>query len=317
MNKIIFLIPLFLLTLLIVLSENKVKKPILDSAIKLKNVNDFIVEFSKEGIYTQKELESIFSNTYIMKKKITQSKNNQPEVKLTWKDYKKRMVTDIRINAGKLFLIKNRKVFKNIKKDFDIDPEIITAIIALESNFGLKGGGYKAIESLSTLAFEYYPKGSFYKKELKEFLIFTKKNNINPFSIKSSWAGAIGIPQFMPSSINHYAIDYNNDGEIDLINSYEDSIGSVANYLVKNKFKNDNFYFEKINVDYELSTGFKLDKNCKDFKVDSKYCNNNFKLFKLDDDIYIGGSIFNSITLYNRSNFYAAAVLEIARNLKN
>lgn len=289
-------------------------------AIQNANVIKFIDDYSKEGVYTKKELENIFSKTILKEKKITKRQSNQAEKKLTWEDYKRRVVTLVRINTGKIFLYKNKKILEDIEREYQVDKEVIVAILGVETNYGLNKGDFRAIDALSTLSFEYYPRSDFFRKELKEFLKYTKKNNISPFDTKSSWAGAIGYSQFIPSSLNYYGVDYDLDGKVDLVKSLPDAMASIANYLKKNGFKKENYYFDKIDVDNKhIEGGLKLTLNCNNtsFIVDSKYCNSNFKIFNLDSDTYIGGKNFYSITMYNRSNLYAAAVLEIATSLKN
>lgn len=286
-------------------------------ALNLPTVKNFINEFKNENIYTEKELENIFSKTIIKKKKIVSAQKNQAENKLTWKGYKNLVVTNTRIQGGKLFILTNKNILEKAESIYNVDKEIITAILGVETNYGFKKGDYRAIDALSTLSFEYYPRGTFFKGELKEFLKYTKKNKLDPFSIKSSWAGAIGYPQFIPSSINNYAIDFDNDGKIDLVNSVADAIGSIGNYLNKNGFKKESYYYDKLNIkETTVSNGLKLDKNCSTIKVADKYCKDKFKIFKLDNDYYIGGRTFYAITKYNRSNLYASAVLEIAKSLK-
>lgn len=286
-------------------------------ALNLPTVKNFINEFKNENIYTEKELENIFSKTIIKKKKIISAQKNQAEKNLTWKGYKNLVVTNTRIQGGKLFMLTNKKTLQKAESIYNVDKEIITAILGVETNYGFKKGDYRAIDALSTLSFEYYPRGTFFKGELKEFLKYTKKNKLDPFSVKSSWAGAIGYPQFIPSSINNYAIDFDNDGKVDLVNSVDDAIGSIGNYLNKNGFKKESYYYDKLNIkETTVSNGLKLDKNCSIIKVADKYCKDKFKIFKLDDDYYIGGRTFYAITTYNRSNLYASAVLEIAKSLK-
>lgn len=214
----------------------------------------------------------------------------------------------------------NKDLLKNVERDFGVDKEVIVAILGVETNYGLSKGKFRAIDALSTLSFEYYPRSDFFKKELKEFLIYSKNNHLSPFDTYSSWAGAIGYSQFIPSSINNYAIDYDKDGKIDLVNSVPDAVASVANYLKMNGFKNNSYYFDKIEAsDNHAIGGLKLTQSCDSvsLKLDEQYCNDNFKIFKLDDESYIGSRVFYSITMYNRSNLYAAAVLEIAKNLKD
>ncbi len=295
-------------------------KEIVKYATDNEKVIKFIDEFSKENIYTKKELTEIFSKTVIKEKKISTRQNNQAEKKLTWESYKNRVVTSLRINAGKIFMYDNREILEDVSNKYNVDKEVIVAILGVETNYGLNKGNFRAIDSLSTLSFEYYPRSDFFKKELIEFLKYTKINDVSPFSIKSSWAGAVGYPQFIPSSINNYGIDYDRDGKVDLINSLPDSIASIANYLSKNGFKKNDYYFNKIDINNKyVQKGLKLDLNCSkiNIKLNDRYCKDNFKIFKLDDYNYIGGKNFYAITMYNRSNLYAAAVLEIAKSLKN
>ena len=289
-------------------------------AVNNDNTKVFIDEFSKEGLYTKDELVKIFSMTILKEKKITKSQNNQAEKKMTWKTYKNKIVTMLRVNGGRMFLYDNKEILEKVEKEYGVDKEVIVAILGVETNYGLSKGRYRAIDALSTLSFEYYPRNNFFKNELKSYLRYTYKNNLSPFDIKSSWAGAIGYSQFIPSSILAYGVDYDNDGKIDLINSSADAVASVANYLKNHGFKSNKYYFDKVAVNHELAIpGLKLTQTCESIgiKLDSTYCNDKFKLFKLDDSVYIGSNNFYSITMYNRSNLYAAAVLEIATSLKN
>ena len=289
-------------------------------AVNNDNTKVFIDEFSKEGLYTKDELVKIFSMTILKEKKITKSQNNQAEKKMTWKTYKNKIVTMLRVNGGRMFLYDNKEILEKVEKEYGVDKEVIVAILGVETNYGLSKGKYRAIDALSTLSFEYYPRNNFFKNELKSYLRYTYKNNLSPFDIKSSWAGAIGYSQFIPSSILAYGVDYDNDGKIDLINSSADAVASVANYLKNHGFKSNKYYFDKVAVNHELAIpGLKLTQTCESIgiKLDSTYCNDKFKLFKLDDSVYIGSNNFYSITMYNRSNLYAAAVLEIATSLKN
>lgn len=295
-------------------------REVVNFAVNNDNTKVFIDEFAKEGLYTKDELVKIFSMTTLKEKKITKSQNNQAEKKMTWQTYKNKIVTMLRVNGGRMFLYDNKEILQKVEKEYGVDKEVIVAILGVETNYGLSKGKYRAIDALSTLSFEYYPRNNFFKNELKSYLRYTYKNNLSPFDIKSSWAGAIGYSQFIPSSILAYGVDYDNDGKIDLVNSSADAVASVANYLKNHGFKSNKYYFDKVAVNHELAiSGLKLTQTCESvgIKLDSTYCNDKFKLFKLDDSVYIGSNNFYSITMYNRSNLYAAAVLEIATSLKN
>lgn len=295
-------------------------REVIKYATENENARKFIEDFSREGVYSHSELNSIFSKTVLKEKKISKRHNNQAEKKLTWANYKSRVVTMIRLSAGKAFIYENRQILQDIENKYNVDKEVIVAILGVETNYGYNKGDFRAIDALSTLAFEYYPRSDFFKKELKEFLKYSKKNNLTPFDTKSSWAGAVGYPQFIPSSINHYGVDYDGDGKVDLVNSLPDAMASVANYLSKSGFKKGDYYFDKITVDNKhVVTGLKLTQSCikTDLNLHDRYCNNNFKIFKLDDEQYIASKNFYAVTMYNRSNLYASAVLEIAKSLKN
>lgn len=289
-------------------------------AINNENTINFIDDFSKEGLYSKAELIKIFSMTTLKEKRITKSQNNQAEKKMTWGTYKNKIVTMLRINGGRMFLYDNKEVLVQVEKDYGVDKEVIVAILGVETNYGLSKGRYRAIDALSTLSFEYYPRNDFFKNELKSYLRYTYNNHISPFDIKSSWAGAIGYSQFIPSSILAYGVDYDKDGKVDLINSPADAFASVANYLKSHGFKSNKYYFDKVSVNQELAIkGLKLTQSCESIGIslDASYCSDKFKLFTLDDSVYIGSNNFYSITMYNRSNLYAAAVLEIATSLKD
>lgn len=305
---------------LLALNSSAAERPSNYTAITNPKVIDFIKSFSKNGVYSKNELENIFRQTKIEHKKIKKQQSNQAEKKLTWNDYQKRVVTNTRVTAGKVFLKANEDLLNKAEKQFNVNKEVIVAILGVETNYGFSKGKFRAIDSLSTLSFEYYPRSDFFRKELESLLILSKKNKTSPFEYQSSWAGAIGYPQFIPSSILAYGVDFDKDGKVDLSNSIADAIGSVGNYLSKHKFKKDAYYYEKLNLNgYNIqpSTGLKLDRDCTDIKLDSKYCSDKFKIFKLDDNYYVGGNNFYAVTMYNRSNLYASAVLEIAKSLSD
>ena len=209
--------------------------------------------------------------------------------------------------------------------------KIITSIIGIETFYGKYKGDYKAINAISTMAFQGSKRRqSFFKKELEHFFDYCHNNYVNPLIPKSSWAGAFGFPQFIPSSINNYAIDFNEDGKIDLINSIEDSIGSVANYLSKNGWIKDNYIAEEVhNVKeqkFKNIGGFKLNYQVKDLTSKGTVFNRKMrdskklKLFKIKKNnqthYMVGYENFKTITTYNRSNLYALAVFDLANKIK-
>ena len=137
-----------------------------------------------------------------------------------------------RINAGVDFWIENKDILERIRDKTGVDIEIMLGIIGVETYFGRITGGYRVIDALSTLAFDYPKRSPFFTRELESFLLIVREEEMDPFNATGSYAGAMGSPQFMPSSYRAYAIDSDGDGKRDIWNNWEDVIGSVANYLV-------------------------------------------------------------------------------------
>lgn len=297
------------------------------SALGYEDVGIFINEYSNKDKYTKDELIEIFARTKITKEVIKSSKN-QPEVKLTWKKYRDRVVTNLKIKKGKEFLNDNLDVLNKAEQKYGVPKEIIVSIIGIESFYGKYKGNHNAMNAISTMAFEGSERRQkYFKQELEKVLDYSFENNLNPLDLKSSWAGAFGYPQFMPSSILAYAVDFNQDGKIDLINSIDDSIGSIGNYLKENGWKKEHFIAEQVynvSADYKLS-GFNLNYTVQDLKDNNIKIKRNMrnskklKLFKLDNngiEYWIGYNNFQTITRYNRSNLYAMAVFDLANKIK-
>jgi membrane-bound lytic murein transglycosylase B len=189
-----------------------------------------------------------------------------------------------------------------------VPKEVITAIIGVETRYGKIQGSYRVIDSLLTLGFDYPRRSKFFRKELVNFFLLTRENELDILEIKGSYAGAMGYGQFISSSYRAYAIDYDGDGSADLFNSVDDAIGSVANYLYIHGWKRDG------DIVYEA------------------FPNNVRKVFKPSDELskfiplsfnengkdinFIGDDNFIAITKYNISHFYAMAVYYLSEELK-
>jgi membrane-bound lytic murein transglycosylase B len=152
-----------------------------------------------------------------------------------WAAYRARFVEPVRLRAGAAFWRANERWLQLAEENFGVPPEIVVGIIGVESIFGQQTGGFRVIDALATLAFD-FPTGRsdrapFFRDELEAFLAMCRRTGMGPLDVKGSYAGAIGMPQFLPSSVLKYAIDFDGDGRIDLNDSAADVIGSVANYL--------------------------------------------------------------------------------------
>lgn len=159
----------------------------------------------------------------------------QPAGERNWQKFRASFLQADRIQGGVKFWQAHQKWLELAEKTYGVPPPIILSILGAETSFGKVTGNFRIVDALSTLAFDFPKERSdrtdYFAGELAQYLVFAAQQRIDPMSIKGSYAGAIGIPQFMPSNIMLYGVDFDRDGKIDLHNSVPDVIGSVANYL--------------------------------------------------------------------------------------
>ena len=155
-----------------------------------------------------------------------------------WAAYRSRFVEPMRIQAGKRFWLANRDSLLRAENETGVPASVIVGIVGVESMYGQNTGNFRVIDALATLAFDFpaeHPRAAaraaFFKAELEQYLALTARTHTDPLALRGSYAGAMGWPQFMPSSWSKYAVDFDGDGRIDLFNSQADVIGSVANYF--------------------------------------------------------------------------------------
>ena len=279
-------------------------------------------EFSPEYI------ESVFKSA-TKQKKIIEAVNSPAEFTYTWQKYRRIFIEYKRIRNGKKFIKNNFNTLERAEAVYGVPKEIITAIIGVETRYGKIMGTYRAIDALATLAFDYPRRSKFFSNELIHLLILCRENNLDLFKIKGSYAGAMGFGQFIPTSYLAYAVDFDNNGSVDLFGSVEDAIGSVANYLSKHGWeagkpvvwKTTNFLSiikdpALINNVKKLSTVENFDKDFLTFKNSQFVRNESFMPLQFDmgmkKEFYLGSKNFIAITKYNRSHFYAKAVYDLS-----
>ena len=148
-----------------------------------------------------------------------------------WWEYRDRFVTPERINDGVQFWTDHKESLERAASEYLVPPEYIVAILGVETHYGRNTGRYRALDALTTLAFDYPPREKFFRSELEEFLVLARENKLDARTVTGSYAGALGAPQFMPSQYRRYAVDANTDRRRDLWNDWDDIIASVANYL--------------------------------------------------------------------------------------
>lgn len=158
---------------------------------------------------------------------------------LTWKEYRRIFLTEERIRDGRAFLQTHRDSLERARARYGVPPEIIVAILGVETKYGRVQGTFRVIDALATLGFDYPPRSAFFRKELGQFLLMAREQGIDPLAVTGSYAGAMGYGQFIPSSYRHYAVDFDGDGRADLWQNPVDAIGSVANYFRQHGWRAD------------------------------------------------------------------------------
>ena len=161
---------------------------------------------------------------------------NQPEFKLTWPEYRAKVLPDTRLQLARQNYARERVLLADVQRRFAVDPAVVMGIWGIESNFGSNKGNYRLVEALSTLAWE-GRRASYFRKELINALRILDSGDVGPFRLTGGWAGAMGQPQFMPSSYLTYAVDFDGDGRRDIWDSKPDVFGSIANYMTKSGWR--------------------------------------------------------------------------------
>jgi membrane-bound lytic murein transglycosylase B len=185
-----------------------------------------------------RRLDALVAKTRFIDSAVQLVKPAPPGKPKNWQAYSERFIEPIRINAGVRFWNENAAELARAEAQYGVPAEIIAGIIGVETIYGRDTGRFRVVDVLATLAFA-YPEApnrndrmQFFRSELEKTLLLARKENIDPFSLLGSFAGAVGMPQFMPANILKYGVDFDGDGIVDLRNSAADAIGSVANFLV-------------------------------------------------------------------------------------
>ncbi|MCG1017765.1 lytic murein transglycosylase B [Mycetohabitans sp. B4] len=201
------------------------------------NVDAFINDMVARYDFDSKALHALFNQAVYSKTAVKLVLPAPTPTLKNWQAYQARFIEPVRINAGVEFWQQNKAVLQQASEQFGVPPEVIVGIIGVETLYGRYMGNFRVLDALTTLAFDYpdtsnrTQRMALFRKNLEDFLVWTRSAGIEPTTVLGSYTGAIGIPQFLPSSIIEYALDYEGNHRIDLRNSPADAIGSVANYL--------------------------------------------------------------------------------------
>ncbi len=187
----------------------------------------YIMSYLLEDKRLDKQYVEAFLDRVKLQKRVISTSKRKP---LKWYQYKRLFVNKKHIELGKRFVLSHKRMLSKVERRFHVNRYILAAIFGIETYYGLYKPKYSVADALYTLSVE-SKRASYFLHELRSFLVYTKMNGIDPFSVKGSYAGAIGMAQFMPDSILNYGIDFDEDNRIDLVNSVYDAIASMANFL--------------------------------------------------------------------------------------
>jgi len=193
-------------------------------------VAEFVAEMTRDYGFAGEQLVELFRDVE-RKQSILDAISRPAEKVKTWKDYRPIFITDSRIAQGVDFWRQHEAALARAEKEYGVPAQVIVAIIGVETFYGRNTGGYRVIDALSTLGFDYPPRAPFFRQQLKEFLLLAREEQVDPLALNGSYAGAMGLPQFMPSSFRNFAVDFDGDGHIDIWSNPVDAIGSVASYF--------------------------------------------------------------------------------------
>jgi len=203
-----------------------------------QDVQKFVATMVEQHQFDRQELTLILQDA-VYQQRIVDAIQRPAEKTMAWWEYRARFMTEERISAGAQVLADNREALQRISRDSGVPAEYLVAITGVETLFGKITGRYRVLDALSTLGFEYPPRGAFFRRQLEQYLVMTREEGLDPRVPLGSYAGAMGIPQFMPSSFRDYAVDGDGDGHRDLWQDWPDVFASVANYFKEHGWRVD------------------------------------------------------------------------------
>jgi membrane-bound lytic murein transglycosylase B len=249
-----------------------------------------------------------------------------------WDEYQPMFVTQARISGGVKFFDENAAALARAEREYGVPAEVIAAIIGVETRYGKHTGSYRVMDALTTLALDYPSRGPFFLGELENYLVLAQQEGMDPLSMKGSYAGAMGIGQFMPSSYLRYALDFDGDGRRDLGHNTADAIGSVANYLAAYGWEPGEPVAVPAQVAGEefsglLGRGFEAMRSMAELRnlgvtaPNPASAEKQAQLLSLETlngpEYWLGFNNFYVITRYNHSVYYAMAVYQLSREIRH
>ena len=303
-------------------------------------VRDFEDDIVARNGFERAQIEDVIKRARFIDSAVQLVKPAPPGKPKNWQAYSDRFIEPIRINAGVRFWNENADLLARAEATYGVPAEIIVGILGVETIYGRDTGRFRVVDVLTTLAFA-YPEApnradrmAFFRGELEHTLLLARKENIDPFSLLGSFAGAVGMPQFMPGNILKYGVDFDGDGIVDLRGSAADAIGSVANFLVEHGWDRNNTGPAVFPANVAPSLAWQgllggLEARYRPGELDGAGVATHTalpdgRLYGLVDlqngadptEYWVANANFFAITKYNRSYFYAMSVVELGRAVR-
>ena len=304
---------------------------VLGNETKQTTTEKLIDELVTEHGFDEQYINSIFAKVNYLPNLID-SISKPAEKTKTWPEYRAIFITPARIAAGAIFATKHQALLNKASKSTGVPVAILLGILGVETSFGRILGRYKVIDSLYTLAVGYPPRSAFFRQQLINLFYLVREQNIAIETVKGSYAGAMGAPQFIPSSYRTFAVDGDGDGLIDLFDNWNDIIMSVANYLKVNGWHNQEDILAKASLVDSLIKEYASKGLKPKFTVaELKKAGVNFsttlneespaQIIELEGEnvteTYIGFHNFYVITTYNRNVMYALSVILLGQSIQS
>jgi membrane-bound lytic murein transglycosylase B len=312
----------------------------LSANINEKLNEELITELVEEHGFDEQYVASIFNQISYLPQLIENISKPAEKTK-TWEEYRSIFITPKRIAAGILFSNQHKELLARVENETGVPKNILLGILGVETSFGRIQGNYRVIDSLYTLVAGYPPRSDFFKKQLIHLFYLSREQNLPIESIKGSYAGAMGAPQFIPSSYRDFAIDGNSDGKIDLFNSWDDVLMSIGNYLEKNGWRSNENILSEASLAHDVtdakngtlndlsdyfSKAIKPNHSIEELKnagfIFSTSLPNNSRAQPIylegssKEKSFIGFHNFYVITTYNRNVMYALAVYQLGESIQ-
>jgi membrane-bound lytic murein transglycosylase B len=295
-----------------------------------EDVRSFIASMSEEHGIDTAFLERILGDvrhTPAAVRLIGPAPSSAPSPARSYSRYRAKFLTPDLIAAGSRFWSLHAEELARAETEFGVPAEVILGILGVETSYGQNTGSFRAIDALATIAFDGVRRQDYFREELKELLLLARDTGIDPLVIKGSYAGAVGLPQFMPSSYRRYAVDYDGDGAIDLLGSPADAIGSIASYMKSFGWVTGEAPTAPVRLlpgsETEIVSGLERVHDLLEVQGKGVVFSGAeppaglVSIFELPtpgkpSKFMAGFTNFEVVTRYNRSTFYASAVLELA-----